>query len=147
MIDANYYVRRGYYQKLNGQILIDGQPIPVYDAMAPNKAIYPYIIFSTQTSVDDSVKRCQGQEVTMLIDVVTGYNGAVQRAPLDSICNQIYQLINTVDAIGFIDVGPSLQIIQTRLLSDTTVEAQNDVWKILRRLLRFGHKVHEQVNI
>lgn len=146
MIDTNYQVRRGYFQKLNGTVTYNSQAVPVYDTFAVNEAVYPYIILSTQTAVDDSVKRCQGQEVTMLLDIVTGFIGAPDRQPLDNICNQIYQLINPADG-DFIDVGPNLNIISTRVLSDTTMEGQNDVWKIVRRLIRFGHKLHEQVTL
>lgn len=147
MIDTALPVRRGYFQKLSGAVTNNGNPVPVYDTFAVNEAAYPYIILSTQTAVDDSVKRCQGQEVTMLLDVVTGFIGAPDRVPIDNICNQVYQLINTVDGSGWIDVGPDLQIISTRLLSDTTLEAQNDTWKIVRRLIRFGHKIHEQITL
>ena len=146
MIDTSLPVRRGYFTKLNGAIVFNGFPVPVYDTFAVNEAEYPYIILSTQTAVDDSVKRCQGQEVTMLLDVVTGFIGAPDRAPIDQMCNQIYQLINP-GAGNFIDVGPDLQIISTRLLSDTTMEGQNGVWKIVRRLIRFSHKLHEQVTL
>lgn len=147
MISANYYIRKGYFQKLNGAVLINSQAVKVYDGMAPNNAIYPYIILSTQTSVDTSVKRCQGQEATMLVDVVTGYTGDVQRETIDNIANQIFHLIYPVDASGYIDAGPDLQVISTRLISDTTMEMQNDVWKVLRRLIRFTHRIQEQVNI
>lgn len=147
MIDTALPVRKGYFQKLNGAVTYNSLPVPVYDTFAVNEAVYPYIILSTQTAVDDSVKRCQGQEVTMLLDVVTGFIGAPDRVPLDNICNQIFELINPVDGTDYIDVGPDLQVISTRLLSDTTMEGQNDVWKIVRRLIRFGHKIHEQVTL
>jgi len=147
MISANYYIRKGYFQKLNGAVFSNGQPVKVYDGMVPNNAVYPYIILSTQTASDTSVKRCQGQEATMLVDVVTGYTGEVERETIDDIANQIFQLINPVDSSGFIDAGTDLQVISTRLISDTTMEAQNDVYKVLRRLIRFTHRVQEQVNI
>lgn len=147
MKDTALPVRRGYFQKLNGAVTHNSQPVPVYDTFAVNEAAYPYIILSTQTAVDDSVKRCQGQEVTMLLDVVTGFIGAPDRVPLDNICDQIYELINPVDGTNWISVGPDLRVISTRLLSDTTLESQNDTWKIVRRLIRFGHKIHEQVTL
>lgn len=144
MRDYQYAVRKGYYQRLYLNVMLNNSPVAVFDTFAPNDSPYPYIILSTQTAVDDSTKRAHAQEVTMLLDVVTGFSGAVQRIPVDAICDQIYQLINPVDG-SFIDAGPNLQVISTRLLSDTTVEGQNDVWKIVRRLIRFGHKIHEQV--
>lgn len=146
MIDSGYWVRKGYYDKLNGTVLLNSVAVSVYDTMAPNEASYPYIILSTQTAVDDSVKRCQGQEVTMLLDIVTGFTGAVSRVPIDTISNQIFQLINPAN-MDFINTGPDLRVISTRLLSDTTMAGQNDVYKTLRRLIRFGHKIHEQVTL
>lgn len=146
MIDYQYAVRKGYYQRLNGNVMLNDAPVAIFDTFATNDAPYPYIILSTQTAVDDSAKRAQAQEVTMLLDVVTGFVGAVQRIPVDTICNQIFQLINPVNG-DFIDAGPDLQVISTRLLLDTTMEGQNDVWMIVRRLLRFGHKIHEQVTL
>ncbi|ACU61359.1 DUF3168 domain-containing protein [Chitinophaga pinensis] len=147
MIDANYHIRKGYFQRLNGSVIINSVAVPVYDGMAPNQAVCPYIILSTQTSVDRSAKRCQSQECTMLLDIVTEATGGVDRSQADAIVNQIYQLIYPVDAAGYIDAGPDLTVISTRLISDTTMEMQDDTFKILRRLIRFTHQVHEQVNI
>ena len=145
MQDINYSVRKAYYKALQGHVMIDSIAVEVYDKMAPNNAAYPYIILSTQTDVDDSVKSCQGHECTMLVDVVTGFNGAVKSDILDDICGQILGLINP--SFGRLTLTNNLQLISTKLISDNTIESQNDVWKILRRLLRFAHKVHEQVNI
>lgn len=147
MIDANYHIRKGYFQRLNGSVMLGNFPVPVYDGMAPNKAAAPYILLSTQTSADQSVKRLQAQECTMLLDVVFTASGSVDRAKVDSIVNQIYQLIYPVDASGYIDAGPDLTVVSTRLLTDTTMETQDDTYKVLRRLIRFTHRVHEQVNI
>lgn len=147
MIDANYHIRKAYFQRLNGSIEINGNPVHIYDRMAPNQAVCPYVILSTQTSVDQSVKRSQAQECTMLLDVVTEFTGGVDSSQADIIVNQIYQLIYPVDSSGYIDAGPELTVVSTRLISDTTLEAQNDTFKILRRLIRFTHHVHEQVNI
>lgn len=83
----------------------------------------------------------------MLLDIVTEATGGVDRSQADAIVNQIYQLIYPVDAAGYIDAGPDLTVISTRLISDTTMEMQDDTFKILRRLIRFTHQVHEQVNI
>ena len=145
MQDVNYSVRKAYFQARQGFVIVDSSAIEVYDRMAPNNAAYPYIILSTQTDVDDSVKSCQGHECTMLLDVVTGFNGAVKSDMVDSICSQILGIINSIN--NRLTLTNNLQLISTRLISDNTIESQNDVWKILRRLLRFAHKVHEQVNI
>ncbi|CAL1518203.1 DUF3168 domain-containing protein [Chitinophaga sp. MM2321] len=145
MQDTNYSVRKAYFQALQGFVIVGLTAIEVYDKMAPNNAVYPYIILSTQTDTDNSVKECFGHECTMLVDVVTGFNGAVESEMLDSICGQILNRINPSGQR--LTLTNNLQLISTKLISDNTIEGQNGVWKILRRLLRFAHNVHEQVNI
>ena len=145
MVDVNTPVRKGYFQRLNGAVMLDGQPVPVCDAFAPNTAKYPYIILSTQGDTGDSTKQSQSHEATLLVDIVTGFTGGATRTPVDLIAGQILSMINPADLPDQIDVGPDLQIISTRLLSDNTVTAQIGSYKIIRRLLRFGHNIHEQV--
>lgn len=145
MQDVNTPIRKAYYQLISSNVTLNGLPVEVYDKMAPNDAVYPYIILSTQTDSDDSVKGCQGHDPTILIDVVTGKTGEVSSVDADNISGQILGLINPAGS-RLILTG-SLTLIRTQLISDNTIEGQNGVYKILRRLLRFGHKVHEQVQI
>src|ERR1044072_2185048 len=146
MIDVNTLVRQGYFQRLNGAVLLDGRPVPVYDTFTSNDAVYPYIILSTQTDAGSSTKQSQGHDATMLVDVVTGFTGGGTRMPLDTTAGQVLTLIQPDATAEQIDVGPELQVINTQLLSDLTLEGQNGVYKIIRRLLRFGHVIHERVN-
>ncbi|MGA8762444.1 MAG: hypothetical protein WB562_06100 [Candidatus Sulfotelmatobacter sp.] len=143
MRDYNTPVRIGYFKKLNGSIISDGLPIRLYPKQAPNDALYPYIIISTQTGVDDSTKNQQGQQVTILIDIVTGFQGAINDDIANNIADQIFTLINPKDK-SFIEMPSYLKIISTNLLLDTDLQDQNGVYKIYRRLLRFGHIIHEQ---
>lgn len=145
MQDVNYQLRKSYFQALNGVVVWNTLSVPVYDKFAPNDAVYPYIILSTQTDVEDSVKNCQGHDATMLVDVVTGFSGEVNSEQMDSICGQIQGIINPINPRLTMDGG--FQLIRTRKISDNTLESQNGVWKILRRLLRFDHLIHEPVQI
>ncbi|SKA29769.1 Protein of unknown function [Chitinophaga eiseniae] len=143
MIDYNKPLRTGYFQRLNGAVFSDSLAVPVYSQMAPNDAVYPYIILSTQTGVESSTKNNQGQDNTILIDIVTGFIGAINDEVADDIADQIYGLVHPADK-NFVDVGPNLQILSTDLLLDTTVGGQNNTYKLFRRLIRFGHKIHER---
>lgn len=146
MRDVNTPVRKGYFSRLNGAVTSAGQPVPVYDTFASNNAVYPYIILSTQTDTGGSTKQSQNHDATMLVDVVTGFTGGGTRMPVDEIVGQVLALINPLETGQQIDVGPDLQIINTQLESDLTLEAQNGTYKIIRRLLRFGHNIHEKLN-
>lgn len=146
MVDVNTPVRKGYFQRINGAVMLNGQPVPVHDTFAPNSADYPYIILSTQTDTGGGTKQSQSHESTLLVDIVTGFTGGATRMQADLIATQVLTLINPLKTAEQIDVGPDLQIISTRLLSDNTVDAQVGTYKIIRRLLRFGHNIYEKVN-
>ncbi len=146
MVDVNTPVRKGYFQRLNGAVMFDGQLVRVCDTFAPNNVDYPYIILSTQGDTGDSTKQSQSHDATLLVDIVTGFTGGATRIPVDTIAGQILLLINPARTSDQIDVGPDLKIINTRLLSDSTVDAQVGPYKIIRRLLRFGHSIYEKVN-
>lgn len=145
MNDINYQLRRSYYQSLNTLVVFNSQPVRFYDKFAPNDAVYPYVILSTQTDVEDSVKNTQGHSCSMLVDIVTGFTGEVQSEPMDDIAGQIQSIINP--AVGRLAIGGGFQLIRTRKISDNTLESQNGTYKILRRLLRFDHIIHEQVQV
>lgn len=145
MNDVNYELRKMYFQVLNTHLVYNSQPVKVYDKFAPNDAVYPYVILSTQTDVEDSAKNIQGHACSMLVDIVTGYTGEVNSVPMDTIAGQIQGIINP--STGRLTIGGGFQLIRTRKISDNTLESQNGTYKILRRLLRFDHIIHEQVQI
>lgn len=142
MRDYNKPVRTGYFKALNGLVMSNGSPVKIYPKQAPNDASYPFIVISSQTAVDDSTKNQQGQQVTVLLDIITGFQGAVNDDIANSITDQIYQIINPKNR-DFIEMPPYLKILSTSLLLDTDMQEQNGNYKIYRRLLRFGHIIHE----
>lgn len=145
MIDYTAPVRTAYFQALDGNVVIGTKDVAIYDKQAPNDALYPYIVLSTQTGVGQYTKNNHGQEVTMLIDIVNGKIGAVDTLDVNDIANQIYTIIHDNNNTMFV-LPDGLTVLSTRLLLDTTDTNQNGAYKISRRLIRFGHTIHEQIN-
>ncbi|PUZ21805.1 hypothetical protein DCC81_24775 [Chitinophaga parva] len=143
MIDVNYLVRRAYFQKLNGALLYNGAPVPIYDRFAINSAVAPYVILSSQTDTEEGTKNNQGHDATILVDIVNR-GEAISSMVVDSIAGQVLALINPLHGWQALDLGPDLQLLRTTKISDQPLEAQSNTEKVIRRLMRFRHIIHEK---
>lgn len=134
-------LRTAYYQALNGNILHNGNPVPVYDAFALNNT-YPYIIISSQTAVQERLKTAKGYDVTILIDIVTGSLDPIGRAQSEDIGEQVENIINP-DSMQDITVA-GYQVINTQNELDSDLTAKNDQYYIYRKLKRYRHELFKQ---
>lgn len=132
-------LRTAYYQLLNGSVLHNGNPVPVYDAF-PLVNQYPYILISSQTSVQEGIKRDKGYEATVLIDIVTGSLDRIGRAQSEDIAEQVENIINPEDDIAV----QGYQIISTTRDSDGDLTNKNEMYFIYRKLMRYRHKIFKQ---
>jgi len=145
-MDYNSLIRTAYFQLLNGNVVLNAVPVPVYDAEALNTSVYPYIILSTQTNTSSYSKNNLGSVHTIVVDIITGFTGAVKSSDRDSIAEQIYSIVRPSRyGISISSFNTSqAQILSSRLVSDTTMDMQNDVYKILRRILTFSHIIKQK---
>jgi len=149
MKDPNFALRRAYFQRLNGALNYNGENVPVYNR-PPDEDKYPFVVLSSQTSIDESNKTSYQWECTLLVDVVTGFDGnygGFQQA--DYIANQIIGLIRTRQ-IEYLDLGEDFQMVTSTVDDMTTIDSQSNSHYICRKLIRFRHiinqltdKVHE----
>src|SRR5690606_1682288 len=92
-------VRTGYYTALSGVI-----SAPVFDAFAlPNSVDYPYVLISSQTSVQRSIKRCKVYDLSIVIDIVTGSPNVIGMSQAEDIAEEIENIINP-DTFQDIDI-------------------------------------------
>lgn len=70
--DCAFDLRKAYYQALSG-ITYNGNPVGVYDEIAPSDANYPLIILSTQASNGLRSKDSFQRDATIEIDVIQRY--------------------------------------------------------------------------
>jgi len=143
MNDPGEALRKGYYTALNGNITVNSANVPVYDRV-PNNIGYPFIKLSTQTTTDISDKTAFMTNNTIVIDIVTGYDGNDGgKADSDDIANQVLGLIRTRSS-GYIDLtADGFNIVTTTLDSSNTIEENKDTHYIYRRVLTFRHIIHE----
>lgn len=128
-------VRNGYFNALNGVI-----SAPVYDAFAlPEQPQYPYVLLSSQTSVQQFVKRCKSYDAQIIVDIVTGGTDPKGMSEAEDIAEEIENIVNP-DGIQDIDITEyGYRIGNTYRLGDNHITSKNDMYYIQRKLLTYNH--------
>jgi hypothetical protein len=131
-------IRIGYFQAINGNVIVDGQPVPVYDAYAiPEDAQYPYILLSTQNEVERQAKWARQYYATKLIDIVTGFLEPTGRRQSEDIADQIEPMVNPITGPQIDITANGFRIGDTERQFSENLEDRNNVYYVYRKLLRY----------
>jgi hypothetical protein len=133
------YLIPAYFTELDGNILIDGDALPIYDGEAPPDVQGSYILLGDRTSTQTQAKGKFTSECTLLVDVVIkGPNFGFKDS--EDAAEQIMQLINS-------DSNPicasSFQVVTTSIQSTNNLNGLNPTDNIFRTLIRFRHLVNQ----
>lgn len=132
-------VRTGYFSALAGNI-----SAPVYDAFAiPEQPKYPYVLISSQTSIQRTVKRCKVYDLTINIDVVTGSDSTIGMNQAEDISEEIENIVNPDTFIDIDITSSGYRIADTRRLSDGQLTSKNDIYYIYRKIITYSHLIHK----
>lgn len=140
-MEINKAIRTAYFTALNGNVLDkESNAISFYDAFAiPNDATYPYVVLSSQTATQVSLKRCKKYNTTMVVDIVTGSTDPIGRSESEDIAEQITDII-TPDNFKDLDLTAlGYQLGNTEIESDNYINSKNDVYYIFRKIITFKH--------
>ena len=141
MKDPRKAIRSAYRTALSS-LTYNGSSVPVYDKV-PQNASYPYVHIAEQTTLDLSDKTSYGQDVTVLLDIVTGFTPNIGgKSPSDDIANEILQVIH-IRGTNIDLSGNNFNCVTTMLESDTSLEELEENYHIYRRLLRFRHHIEQ----
>lgn len=135
-------VRTAYYTALNGQITFNSNIVPVFDVYAlPDGVPYPYILLSSQTSNQLTIKRCKRYNASILIDIVTGSTDPIGRSDAEDIAGQIEDIINPDTFIDLDLSAYDYQLMNTTRDNDTDLTDKNNIYYIYRKLLTYNHLI------
>lgn len=124
MKDVKQSLQEAYYSLLNGNVSYSGSNVPVYDEMrVPQDPVYPYVMISNFTQIDDSDKSSFGEEITVDLEVIDRATQFASRAGLFSVINQIKQIIR-VRPEAFSVAG--WNIFNTKLDTEITIPKEFD---------------------
>lgn len=133
-------LRVGYFNALDGNVTYNGFDVPVFDAYAlPEGISYPYILLSSQTSVQGNLKRCKRYNASILIDIVTGSTDPIGRSDSEDIAEQIEDIINP-DSFEDLNINVNgYDIGNTSRAGDNDLSDKNGVYYIFRKLITYDH--------
>lgn len=136
-------IKTAVYSKLNGNISFSGGNVPVYSKVPKGTTGY-YIILGQHTAIPDNCKGAFGNEVTLLIDIITEFlDGKGSDKPVNDIADSIMNALITNDRTQIIDLSPTHNCVAVQLDSFNTLEELIDSKYIIRGLLRLRIITHE----
>lgn len=135
-------IRTAYYTALNGNVTFNSNSVPVFDAYAiPDGVTYPYILLSSQTSVQGNLKRCKRYSASILIDIVTGSSDPIGRSDAEDIAEQIEDIVNP-DSFADLNLNVNgYDIGNTSRAGDSDLSDKNGIYYIFRKLITYDHIV------
>lgn len=130
-------VRTGYYSALNGNI-----SAPVYDQFAiPERPSYPYVLISSQTSVQRTIKNCKAYDVSITLDIVTGSREEIGMEQAEDIAEEIDDIINPDSYVDIDITANGYKITDTIRAADNHLSSRNNIYYIFRKLVTYNHLV------
>lgn len=135
-------IRTAYYAALDGNVLFNALPVPIYDAFAiPDNITYPYILLSSQTSNQLQIKRRKRFNASIIIDVVTGSTDPIGRSNSEDIAEKIDIIINPSDFSDLNLLAYGYQLGNTIRENDTDLADKNGLFYIFRKILTYNHLI------
>jgi hypothetical protein len=142
MKDVKLDLQTAYYNLLNGNISYASVNVPVYDVMGvPQSPVYPHVLLTDWTQLDDGDKSSFGEEVTFSLEIVDRATQRGNRAGTYSVVNQIKEIIR-VRPEPFNVAG--WNILNTRLDNEFTLPKEFDgTYIYFGSNVRFRHTVEQ----
>jgi hypothetical protein len=138
MKDCGLAIRKAYFDKLNEE----SYSLDVYDTIAPDTVNPPFLIISSQTSVENSDKMNYHQDVTIQFDIVfkSSKIGEVGQKSVDDWANELLEIIGVYPE-DYPNAGPDFRIVTRKVsTNDATFDYVDEAY-IFRRVIVFEHFV------
>jgi len=138
MKDCGLAIRKAYVDKLASQSFSLG----VYDTIAPDTVNPPFLIISSQTSVENSDKQSYNFDVTIQFDIVykTNKSGEVGQKSVDQWTNELLGIIG-VNVPDYPSASPDFKIVTRKIGTNFATFDYVDEAYVFRRVITMEHFV------
>ena len=140
MKDCGLAIRQAYINKLT----TESYTLNVYDTIAPDTVQPPFLIISSQTSVENSDKQSYNFDVTIQFDIVyrTFKDGEVGQKSVDQWANSLLQIIG-VYPVDYPNTAPDFRIVTRRVSSNEATFDYVDEAYVFKRVIVMDHFVNQ----
>jgi hypothetical protein len=138
MKDCGYAIRKAYFDKINA----NSYELSVYDTIAPDGSEPPFLLISSQTSVENSDKTSYNFDVSIQFDIVyrTFKSGEVGQKAVDQWANDLLEIIGVAPA-DYPNASPDFKIVTRNMVSNQATFDYVEETYIFRRVIVVNHFV------
>lgn len=133
------YLIPAYYNALNGQVVVNGTTLPVYDGIVPPNGSASYILIGERTTSQQQAKCGFLTECFVLIDIVLKGSNYGFKAVEDA-ADQVLAIINSDDNPMPVS---GIQVVTTSVQSINNLSGLNATDQVFRTLIRFRNVVSQ----
>lgn len=144
MKEAIHFIRKAMIDRLNGNISLNGNNVPVYNQV-PSSVSYPFIrIYSVSSNETDYNATSYISETITRIDVATRYQGdSGGELDCNLIINQILELVRTRSA-GYFDLSSDgFKVFTCTKDSCTYLSDVDEDYTYYRAVLEISNKIQQ----
>lgn len=129
-----------WYALLNGNLSYDGQPVNVYPEDADNDDNNHHVLIRAESETDDSNKSVFITRPVVIIEIVTKFDGVINRSVVNNIDEQIRGLLFPTRKCA-LPALTDLQITNVEIQSGNYLKDDDGVKRIYRKITRFIHRI------
>ena len=133
------YLIPAYYSALSGQIIVNGNILPVYDGMVAPNGASSYILIGERTTSQQQAKCGFLTECFVLIDIVLKGSNYGFKAVEDA-ADQVLAIINSDDNPMPVS---GIQVVTTSVQSINNLSGLNATDQVFRTVIRFRNVVSQ----
>lgn len=133
MINVAKKTVTAWYQKLHGAL-----SVPVYVESVPEEITSSFVLLRVEGESNNSTKAYFGKNLIVIVDIVTVFQNMIDTSEVDTIDQQISQLIlPSVGTHGLVVSG--FQICGVTYESSSYIRED----RIYRKIIRYNHLINE----
>lgn len=131
-----------YIELLNGNLSYDSRVVNVYPGDADNDDDYHHVLVRAESETDVSNKSTFVTRPVIVIEIVTKFDGLINRSVVANIDSQIRELLFPTRKCA-LPPTPGLQKTNVYIQSSNYLKDDDGVKRIYRKLTRFIHRINQ----
>lgn len=130
-----------WFDLLDGNIVIGDDVIPVFKEDPANYTTGHYVLLQAESETDDSNKTAFVTNPVVVVDIVTVHSVSVKRSVVESIDDQIRQIVWPTRKCALVTTG--FQISNVTPSSANYLEEDDGSKRYYRKVTRFTHRINQ----
>lgn len=129
-----------WYELLSGNLTFSSREVKVYPEEADNDDEFHHVLIRAESETDNSNKSTFVTMPVIIIEIVTKFDGLINRSVVNNIDGQIRELLFPTRKCALPPLE-DLQITNVEIQSSNYLNDDDGVKRIYRKITRFIHRI------